>query len=142
MRIKIFLLITSLILLFVIIMVVFNDADSIYKHRVDGTKFSLYYLRSMIICYNKEEGIYPKSLAEMQNYFNEKKTNSFRNNNSEYISSKDGCDKEFDSLDGNGGWYYDNNTGLVKVNITKPVNYYLQSKSWFCSSDDEIPSEW
>jgi hypothetical protein len=47
---------------------------------------------------------------------------------------------EFDKLNDKGGYYYDKNTGVLKINYTKPVKDYL--KFYFGQYSNEIPSEW
>ncbi len=48
--------------------------------------------------------------------------------------------KEYDVLNGEGGWYYNKETGEVKLNITKPVKDYVQA--YVGEIGNEIPSDW
>ena len=63
--------------------------------------------------FKKNEGRYPDSLKELEQYIIQKgfKRLSFI----EYYSNPKGNSREFDVLNGEGGWYYDNATGEVKI---------------------------
>lgn len=111
-----------------------------HQFYLNSTHLSLVYLRGHIDSYKEETGEYPESLLEMKQYFEGKPDYSYRNPNKEHISSQEGSEQESDILNGEGGWYYDKETGEIAININKPLKdcfgYY------YYSNRNEIPSEW
>jgi len=47
---------------------------------------------------------------------------------------------EYRQLNDKGGYYYDPNTGEVKLNLTRPVHEYLNRYSG--KFKDQVPSSW
>ena len=43
-------------------------------------------------------------------------------------------------LNGSGGWFYDQETGTVKVNLTQPVKTYIDAYVGLLGQ--EVPSDW
>ena len=47
---------------------------------------------------------------------------------------------EYRKLNDKGGYYYDPNTGEVRLNLTRPVQEYLK---WYSGGyKDQVPSSW
>jgi len=83
-------------------------------------------LRYDIDKYKRITGNYPETLAVMQAYGRQHpETSISAKGYKEYVSGSDeGISDEYNSLNGKGGWYYDNVTGNVKVNLMKPLEGY------------------
>jgi hypothetical protein len=80
-------------------------------------------------------------LAEISNYDSEHEEIKFdKIPFDEYISNENGETKESATLDNKGGWYYNKDTGEVKLNLTKPLKSYLPF--YFGPYRNEVPSEW
>jgi len=120
-------------LLCILICAITSEDSSIYS-----TKVFLAVGRGHINGFKKNEGRYPDSLKELERYIIQKgfKRLSFI----EYYSNPKGNSREFDVLNGEGGWYYNNATGEVKINLTKPAKHYL--RFYFGRHRNEIPCNW
>lgn len=109
------------------------------KQRCLGTKGELHRIRSTLQHYYESKHRYPNSLTELQTYVLQNLDKPILVTDlTEYITSEEGNAQESIVLDGSGGWYYDKATGEVRLNITKPVKYYLGPTI----SAEEIPAEW
>lgn len=117
--------------------IVFFDTKlgiSEYPKRVLATRASLRETREMISEFHEYHQRYPSNLYELKEDF------SIRRLHKEYISDRKGSFSEYDDLNGKGGWYYNNETGEVRVNIIKPIRKYL--RFYFSENRNEIPSSW
>ena len=76
----------------------------------------------------------------MKQYFENKENYSYRSPNKEYISSEEGSDQEHNTLNGKGGWYYNKETGVLVININKPLKSCF--KKYYYRNRNQIPSEW
>lgn len=86
-------------------------------------------------------GEYPDSLLELRKFGEQNPDAGIRKKQfREYISRKEGCSTECSSLNNKGGWYYDKNSGQIRVNLTTPVNRYL--RLYFGKERNEIPADW
>jgi len=109
------------------------------KERCLGTKAELARIRSAVKYYYQNNHSYPNSLAELRRYTQENQSKGFMPTDlKEHITTDEGNGQESVVLDGTGGWYYDKAKGKVKLNITKPVKYYLGPTI----SAEEIPADW
>ena len=59
----------------------------------------------------------------------------------ECITSASGNSMEYIELNGHGGFYYNFNTGEVKLNVIKPLKEYLWLY-FLAKNGNEIPSDW
>lgn len=110
-----------------------------YKKRILWTRVSLNLLRGGIESYKNEVGEFPGSLSEMKDYYDNHDSYTFKLRN-EYISCEEGLSKEYSLLNGEGGWYYNKETGEITVNIDKPLKDCFEH--YYYSNRNEIPSEW
>jgi hypothetical protein len=119
----------------------YNYYTSFDTKRIGWTMAMLGKTRSDLNAYYDQKGGYPNTLEELAQ-FGENNPNSGIKPKlpKEYISQKIGCSLEHDSLNGKGGWYYDNAAGDIKVNVTTPIRNYF--KLYFGEERNEIPSEW
>lgn len=101
------------------------------------TKRTLNFTRNKVQEFKEATGRFPSSLAEIKYDRYHPEFESFPLY--EAISDENGNRKEYDELNGLGGWYYNATTGEVKVNIIKPVKNYM-----YCLRQDEneIPADW
>jgi len=111
------------------------------NRRVFWTKQNVSSLRLQIGGFKKLEGRYPNSLSELRDYSQKNYGWSFGEVYPlELISDPCGNSKEFTAINGQGGLYYDSNTGQVRVNLIKPVSNYV--KSYFGKVGNEAPVDW
>lgn len=111
-----------------------------YGKRKEGTWLSRASLQSSILKYKELMGRYPESLKEIKAYTQGNDAFHLRSETKEYISVEEGSDEEHSVLNGEGGWYYNKETGEVKVNLTKPLKYYFEH--YYMLDREAIPSEW
>ncbi len=127
--------------LFILLFVTGVIYDSSVNQRVRQNKSSLILLRSFIQQFREEKNRFPKSLEEVRNYASSEKNNtSLRQLYIDFNREKQTSITEHNVLNGEGGYYYSKETGEVKVNLTKPIKYYI--KLYLGSGRSKIPSEW
>ena len=109
--------------------------------RIGWTMAMLGKARSDLQKYYNHKGNYPNTLTELGQFGKDNPNLGIKSTPpKEYISRRVGFTVEHYSLDGKGGWYYDNATGEIKVNVTSPVGKYL--KLYFGEERNQIPAEW
>jgi len=106
------------------------------------TLISLHLIRSNIQAFTEINGRHPDTLSEMNDFIRNSNSKRFSGReNMEHISSIDGCNEEHDVLNGQGGWYYNSQTGEVKVNLTKPLKEYVKNY-YNLAIRYKVPSNW
>lgn len=110
-----------------------------YEKRITITRLHLMKIRSILDEFREREGRYPDTLAELGKY-SEKTDLANTSEDGETFSCKDGNNDESSVLNGNGGWYYNKETGEIKINLTLPLKEYLSY--YFGKDRNEVPSEW
>ncbi len=108
---------------------------------INRSRVGLNVVRAMIKSFNEENHRYPSSLNELKKYHSS--TNPDNDGDVwflEVITNSIGVNKESDVLDGQGGWYYNNKIGEVRLNITKPIKHYW--KFYWGQGRKDIPSDW
>ncbi len=132
-------------LLSLVVILCFLHVEDIttYDEALHTTKWNLVRARSGVKWFEGKTDRLPSCLCEINAYARSNKndpnilmTIRFLEN----LSSSGGIDREYDALSGDGGWFYDPNTGEVRVNLTKPVKHYL--KFYFGKERNEIPADW
>jgi hypothetical protein len=112
-----------------------------YAKRIEWTIIALEAGRYGIGVFNESEGRYPDSLSELETYAERQPEKNLRQGRlQEYISSELGSEAESATLNGKGGWFYDNTTGELRVNLTKPLRTYF--KYYYHRGRNDIPSDW
>jgi len=112
-----------------------------YSKKLLWTKFSLRLARMNISQFRQTKARNPHSLGEINQYAQEHPDSGLRKIAfGEYLTNTNGNKKEYTSLNGQGGMFYNAETGEVKVNLTKPVKYYL--RLYFGEKRNEIPADW
>lgn len=109
------------------------------EKRVFGTKASLQLYRETIQQFKEKKDAYPETL-KIATEFSKQQGQIIPKEVCEYITDAKGNNIQYEELNGNGGWYYDNNTGEVRVNVTNPIKNYL--KLYFGKERNQIPSDW
>ena len=118
-----------------------------FSYLVTKTKYNLDVIRDTLKNYKSEYDEWPESISVLEEYF--WKIQSPNSSNPqflikrgfvEYISNQKGCGEKHENLDSSGGWYYNNETGEIKVNINKPLKDYFLF--YWGIYKDEIPSKW
>jgi len=110
--------------------------------KVYTTKRSLAIIRSEILKYKDITGEYPNSLHDLCESVSQNTSEACIGPHiiAERISDSNGNSREYNELNGDGGWYYDKMTGTVKVNIKNPVRQYI--RSYMGSVGQEVPCDW
>ena len=121
--------------------------------RVGDTQRSLDVARESVRWFKERTGRLPVSLAQISEYASQTNVDYYRPGISagkielflpalhkEHISSFRGDSNEHRELNDQGGFYYNNQTGDVKINLTRPLKTYFIV--YFSLRGDEIPSSW
>ncbi len=102
-----------------------------------GTRARLYAMRQSIAAFSEITGRYPHSLQEFWDLYGSASPDvvrvGFKVEKRENVA-------EYRQLNGEGGFYYDPNTGELKLNLTEPVKNYVPGYKGRYA--DEIPSSW
>jgi len=124
--------------------IVHNKVRS-YPLILRSTIFNLRFSRESIRLFFEQTGRFPESLQEMNEYAKKGKKYrdkiDWRSSPKEFISRNHRPNSsEHGVLDDTGGLYYNSKTGVLKVNLTKPLKSYWR----FYSGErrDEIPADW
>ncbi len=125
----------------IFVAVLLSTADPHYSLRLKGTHLQLRFARDNIKDFKEITGRNPHSLSEVDQYV-KGDPNSFPSliKFAEFISDAHGNQHQYNTLNGQGGFFYNSETGEVKINLTKPVKHYLWL--YFGKERNEIPSEW
>ena len=124
--------------------IVHNKVRS-YPQRLLSIRFNLRFSRESIRLFFEQTGHFPESLQEMNEYAKKGKKYrdkiDWRSPPMECISRNHRLNSsEHSVLDDTGGLYYNPKTGVLKVNLTKPLKSYWR----FYSGErrDEVPADW
>ena len=134
------LLFAILLFLTVFLIVRYSGYDP-HQKELEWTRVSLLSYRQHIKSFHETNSRYPDSLLELSEYVRGKGARSERLDLKEHISTPTGCLEEHPVLDGTGGWYYDKETGTIKVNLTERLKVYF-NRYFVLSKRNQIPSEW
>ncbi len=125
----------------------FLDDFAMYNKKILWTSRELKRARANVEWFHDKTGSFPITLEEIKRYAEqnpEKQVSGYdflRNRLcNEFISCVKGNTDEYHVLNGRGGWFYDPNTGIVKVNLNEPLKHYL--KFYFGKERNSIPSDW
>ena len=115
--------------------------NSNYATQIIRTELLLQVARQDVTTFKNTFGKYPEALHEIIQY---SKTNQklYLHDKMyvEFLSTINGNGTEHTFLNGQGGYYYDPDTGEVKVNLIKPIKHYLPL--YFGKKRNETPSDW
>lgn len=138
-------------LIFVLIVIVFLmfgvGAWSVYiclphQWRVKETQIQLLQAKKMVWSFHRRLERYPQSFAEIIEFSKEHPEEIMMDVPvKEFITDPNGNSTMHSNLNDKGGWYYNPNTGEIRVNITQPVSNYFK---WyhFVPYKNTIPAEW
>jgi len=111
---------------------------------IRSTKGRLFFAREKIKEFKNSHKRYPSSLKELERYILQDPGIAGQGYGDNFFvegySDPKGNTRKVNILDGKGGWYYNKEAGEIRVNLTKPVKYYI--KFYFGKHRNEIPSEW
>ena len=135
-----FIIIVTLALMLVVfaVKVEYNNRCT---NRIAVIKILLGSIRKSNQAFRERNGRYPESLNELRRYIRNKRgdlraPSMYVDLNSERQSDV----PEYRQLNDKGGYYYDPNSGEIRLNMTRPVKEYLK---WYSGSyKDQIPSSW
>jgi len=112
-----------------------------YSSRLRATRLSLHFTRKSIRLFFEQNGTFPKSLQELNEYGKKfPKEIDWMFPPGESISGYPSDLPEHSILDGTGGLYYNPETGVLKVNLTNPLKSYW--RFYFGKRRNEIPADW
>lgn len=118
--------------------------NSHYEASIDRTKASLLVMRHLIQQFKSRTGGYPDSLATLKTSAQGSKFEQIESDTfviyTDFQDERTDRIPEHDSLNGEGGFYYDPANGDVRVNLTEPICHYLPS--YRGSRSQEVPCEW
>jgi hypothetical protein len=125
-------------LLFVLILVYVQvDYDSKCGNRIKFIKLRLGAARKSIQVFFENNGRYPDSFNEFRIW---SKGGEWNKMIVDFTSDIQSDVPEYRQLNDKGGYYYDPNTGEIRLNLTRPVKEYLK---WYKGRyRDQIPSSW
>jgi hypothetical protein len=116
----------------------FALADPINQCKL-SSEMSLSYLREQIKQYHERTGKFPSSLAQMKARFVGKPGERW-GPDKEWLSTDKGNGRESNVLDGSGGWYYNQETGELRINLNQPLKSYLNH--YYRRDRNERPCDW
>lgn len=112
-----------------------------YLSRLRSTRLSLKFSRDSIRLFFEQNGRFPKSLDELNEYGKKfPKEINWMFPPGESISRYPSDLPVHTVLDGTGGLYYNPETGVLKVNLTKPLKSYW--RFYFGKRRNEVPADW
>lgn len=126
---------------FIGIVLYLDDLGKESRARVSFTLTTLNHLRVQIAEYHVEYEEYPQDLGILKEYMINLGNHDIIENIF-HVDFKQVADFEkyqVDVLNGTGGLYYNNETGDIRVNLDKPVKYYVKLSP---IKRNEIPIEW
>ncbi|MBE0535962.1 MAG: hypothetical protein IH624_09860 [Phycisphaerae bacterium] len=141
------------ILIIVLLVVWIGASNWVYEQRIAASVYALHAARQSVKWYEAETGSYPDSIRDVSCYAKEHKVDYYEPGVSagelrlflpdfhfERISSRKGSNSEHASLTGQGGFYYNKETGEVRINLTKPLREYFL----FCCGHwgSVVPAKW
>ncbi len=135
-----FVIIGALVLMLVVfaVKVEYNNRC---ENRIKVTKVHLGVTRKSIQAFLEHNGRYPDSLDEFRRYVRNKR--GYLRAPDMYVdlnSEKQSDVPEYRQLNDKGGYYYDPNTGEVRLNLTRPIKDYFK---WYRGRfKDQVPSSW
>jgi len=126
--------------LFMIGLVLLFAQATKYPERLRWTEIFLKFSRDSIRLFAEQNGRFPESLQELNEYGEKHGKIYWRGPPKEFISSHHPDYSEHDELDGTGGLYYNSKTGELKLNLTRPLKSYWR----FCLGEkrDNVPADW
>jgi hypothetical protein len=101
-----------------------------YGKRKLWTLVCLDAIKEDIKVFKQKEGRYPNSLAELGLYAKQNlDLKLYGGPYQEFISNEEGNSNEVATLNGEGGWYYNSNTGEIRINLSKPLICHSRESS-------------
>jgi hypothetical protein len=128
------------ILLFVVIILVYLSYQARYRQRLLENQGYLWIIRREIQFFFEQNGRYPNSLDEFRSYALQHNSHIWDKMYIDLTSDKQSDVPEYRELNDKGGYYYDPNTGDIKLNLTRPVKEYLPH--YHGRFKDKTPSSW
>lgn len=131
----------AVVILVIGVVIIVKVNQSFYWDCIRTTKTNLMFSRKSIRLFAEQNGRFPKSLVELNEY-----GKKYRDKiqlyciPSESISKSSPDYSEHSVLDGTGGLFYNPETGELKANLTKPLKHYC--RFYFGEKRNEIPSTW
>lgn len=107
------------------------------ENRIRGTSGVLYVTRKGITIFYDMNGRYPDSIDEYRKWSGGGVLDKMV---VDLTSDKQSKVPEYRQLNDKGGYYYDPNTGEIRLNLTRPVKEYL--KFYSGRYKDQVPSSW
>jgi hypothetical protein len=117
-----------------------TNGRSSYEQRLWVSQLNLRLARYSISLFKEQVGRFPESLEELDEYGKKHPHEiDWRWPYGETISRRRRTEGHA-QLDGSGGFFYDPESGDIRVNLTKPLHHYWRRYSG--KRRDEIPADW
>jgi hypothetical protein len=125
-------------LLFVLLLAAaYTTYGSKCENRIRGTRGILSVTRKGVKIFYDMNGRYPDSIDEYRKWSGGGVLDKMI---VDLTSEKQSYVPEYRQLNNKGGYYYDPNTGEIRLNLTRPVKEYLM---WYSGRyKDQVPSSW
>jgi hypothetical protein len=110
------------------------------ERRIGGIIVSLKTMRRCIAFLDEEHGGYPGSFTELRRSLGRSGSGNWDRMYVDLTADRQEVVPEYRELNDKGGYYYDPNSGELRLNLTRPVREYLR---WYKGAyADQIPSHW
>lgn len=110
------------------------------KNRLRATRVYLGATRESIQAFYEYKGRYPDSLDEFRRCAQAGGSGVWEKMLVDLTSDRQSDVPEYRELNDKGGYYYDPNSGEIRLNLTRPVSEYFK---WYRGPlKDEVPSSW
>jgi len=126
-----------LVLLALLVTVAFIWYQSKCENRIRSNRIVLSMTRRGINTFYELNGRYPNSIDEFRQW---SIGGAWDKMIVDLTSDKQSEVPEYRQLNDKGGYYYDPNTGEIRLNLTRPVKEYL--KLYSGRYQDDVPSSW
>ena len=127
----------ALLLLFLLVPPWYNSRC---EHRIRVVKSGLWNLRMAIKLVHHNNGQYPDSLAQVLSSMRQGDSGNWDRFHVDLTSDRQEAIPEYRELNSKGGYFYDPNSGEIRLNLTQPVRVYLPRYTGKYA--DRIPAEW
>jgi hypothetical protein len=128
------------LLLLVALLYVVQSERAMYPDRLIATEECLRSARLWVSSFRQDMGRFPESFEEVYRY--QDSTSGKEGNRYVFVEqiSTPKVLPERTELDGTGGFFYNRQTGEIRVNLTRPLRTYW--RLYYGRRRDEIPASW
>ena len=133
-------LLAGALVLLLLLSILYLSYQTRCENHVRAVRVNVQALRRSVKQFWDLNGCQPKSLDEFRRFHRQHKSDIWDEMYVDLTSDKQREVPEYGELNDKGGYFYDPNSGEIRLNLTRPVREYLR---WYRGSyEDEIPSHW